>query len=947
MDNVKITKTGNILTSEGDVKSFQYDMVNFGDIEMICMKKASSLKMEELKPLINGKTHLIVVEPISQDDIDYNIVSAGDAEALVNKPSVVFSSSKSLIPQLIVPMGNVLICDNGLRMDDSTAGLESIKANNGNTGWEWIPDTKDVSGTPKTDTKFWGVRETQTVDAGSISMASVKSPPMDEDITKNRRYILNTEDFDDGYEDYFGPGACVIGYQFLGGEESGVGKGTDKNKAPHLLISLTSKTGVSTSKEIKISVNPKQGIYARVGEDIGQGSLTKPQITMLPPNCKNYEAQWNCMFLYPLYEGFAISSQGTKALNSKEDGTIFIQYGSVKPSLNNVDYCGAGSYITKEMKTIMSKHPESAIEWFPAIVHSSDASSNIGIGVKKADDRVILDVDPYIEWEKSYGKFFYAPIFFHKRMKFSLYFFGEPQTETAGGSSEVNDSGTYYFYPVITAETKNEKEETEYDAGIKKKTGEVSNKKINYGERITAKRVGSFSETNETIYRADFDFYAKKSQRFPLEVWGAVSVFKKSKFKFGLTNSNSRTEVKENTEYYKTLFSANTNLPGMSNFTVTDPTDFAIGLNVSASRAGINGTLDLDEYAMSGTMTQIKLPQIMSEFCISAGLGSSQSNVFKGYALESKKSGSENNNTISIGLAGVQKKLEDLKLIAAPFWDGDRLETICYYFEKYCNVKIKMVDHNISNITAAKDTTEALTKGTWESDSSSVVVNSSVSHPDFRVPRSTNYRKPAVDFKTGTRCIDALNKLATLTGCDFVVQPDGICYFFELNKMGIPYYIEKQTANIVAFSPADIISINVSPYLENKYNTFATMGFIQKINRKGELVMTSVAPQVIYTPYQSLDTNFPWARVNTYVENGYMTLSELSEVHTNNVKFGVSDIYQGTVTVKGNTNVNHIYQKVKICGTDFFVVSIDHRIDLQTKNWTTSYGLSLYSSTAK
>lgn len=938
MDNVKITKIGTIPPGGGDSKSYQYDLINFGDIEMICMKKASSLTMSELKPLINGKTHLIVVEPISQDDIDSNIVSVADAESLVSKPSVVFSSSKSLMPQLIVPMGNVLICDNGLRMNKSTAGLESIKANDGKTGWEWIPDTVDVSGTPLTDTKFWGVRETQTVDSGSISMAGVKSPPMDDIITKNRRYILNTEDFNANYTNYFGPGACVIGYQFLGGEESGVGNGTDAKKAPHLLISLTSKKESSTSKEIKVSVNPKQGIYARVGEDIGQGSLTKPQITMLPPNCKNYEEQWNCMFLYPLYEGFAISSQGTKALNSKEDGTIFIQYGSVKPALNNVDYCGASSYITNEMNSYMSAHPESAIEWFPAIVHSSGASDAIGIGVKKGDDRVELDDDPYIEWEKSYGKFFYAPIFFHKRMKFSLYFFGEPQTETTGGSAGVNDSGTYYFYPVVTTET-TDGEEADYDTGITKKTGKVSGKRINYGKRITAKKVGSFSETNETIYRADFNFKASKPQRFPLEVWGAVSVFKKTNFKFGLTNSNSREGVD-----FPTLFTANTALPGMSNFPVKDPTDFAIGLNISASRAGVNGTLDLDEYAMSDTMTQIKLPQIMSEFCISAGLGTSSSNVFTGYALESKKSGSENNNTISIGLAGVQKKLEDLKLIAAPFWDGDRLETICCYFEKYCNVKIKMVDYTISNITAAKDTTEALTSGTWKSDSKSVVVNSSVSHEDFRVPRSTNYRKPAVDFKTGTRCIDALNKLATLTGCDFVVQPDGICYFFELNKMGIPYYIAKQKENIVAFSPADIISINVSPYLDNKYNTFATMGFIQKINKKGELVMASVAPQVIYTPYQSLTTNFPWARVNTYVENGYMTLSELSEVHTNNVKFGVSDIYQGTVTVKGNTSVNHIYQKVKICGTEFFVVSIDHRIDLQTKNWTTSYGLSLYSS---
>ena len=45
MDNVKITKTGTIPTGGGSSTSYQYDMINFGDIEMICMKKVYLLDL--------------------------------------------------------------------------------------------------------------------------------------------------------------------------------------------------------------------------------------------------------------------------------------------------------------------------------------------------------------------------------------------------------------------------------------------------------------------------------------------------------------------------------------------------------------------------------------------------------------------------------------------------------------------------------------------------------------------------------------------------------------------------------------------------------------------------------------------------------------------------------------------------------------------------------------
>lgn len=76
------------------------------------------------------------------------------------------------------------------------------------------------------------------------------------------------------------------------------------------------------------------------------------------------------------------------------------------------------------------------------------------------------------------------------------------------------------------------------------------------------------------------------------------------------------------------------------------------------------------------------------------------------------------------------------------------------------------------------------------------------------------------------------------------------------------------------------------------------------------------------------------------------TKMELAEVHANRVKMMTADIYLGNLTVKGNTKVDHIYQKIKVCGQDYFVMSIEHSIDVSTKVWTTSYQLQCINKTS-
>ena len=168
--------------------------------------------------------------------------------------------------------------------------------------------------------------------------------------------------------------------------------------------------------------------------------------------------------------------------------------------------------------------------------------------------------------------------------------------------------------------------------------------------------------------------------------------------------------------------------------------------------------------------------------------------------------------------------------------------------------------------------------------------------------------------------------------------------FYELNRIGIPYYVDNQD-NVEYFDVYDIMSINMNPFIENKYNNIATFGMLHKKGVGGKIIaQNNIEFGAFYTktndPYTSEDNlQFPWSKPLVGVEPAMLTKSELSIIHRNRVKFASKDFYKGTVQVVGNTRVNHMYQKINICGTEYYVISINHSINLSNKVWTTEYGI--------
>lgn len=117
----------------------------------------------------------------------------------------------------------------------------------------------------------------------------------------------------------------------------------------------------------------------------------------------------------------------------------------------------------------------------------------------------------------------------------------------------------------------------------------------------------------------------------------------------------------------------------------------------------------------------------------------------------------------------------------------------------------------------------------------------------------------------------------------------------------------------------EIISLNLSPHISNMYNNLVTVGFIVKNNQyKGDTI-NNMAPGIFHTDISNL---FPWTRHSLSVAKGALTKAQLYMLHQNRVRFAKLYQYQGSLTIKGTSAINRLYQTIEISGENFFIISI-------------------------
>ena len=928
LENVKIVTKPKMEVAAKTPVEYQHDLFDFSAAEVICMDFTELDKdSNKILTLMKQRSNLIIIDTIKDSDLtDAQIYDNESKSNYKGMPCMMQTNTGSLIPQMIVPALNSGMGDNGLY----DASLEQPQASDKERAVTWTPDfdyltSQGGSGDDAKSINSFGSRKTDGAPQGYITMETCLKRSLDNQGFLTRRFTTNLSTS-------MGGGGFCFGYQFLCDRDM---HDTTFTVAPKINLFFGEKE--KDVYNISISIPPNNDIHVRVKEDAESGTLNTGVNKIQPPHCTNNK-KWNLLYCFPLHAGMVLSGNATKSLKDIND-SIFVKISEQKGALNCIDIFKNTSRFAEDtyIDTDIKRFPEQTIKWVPTAIHNTNGGSNINLAIPEKDrnNNVLPKVPKFgnsftVEWVKSFGKFFYCPIFFFNKCRFRLYFKGDlmVSNSSTGEVAGQGSSRVYHYLPIGKVNIVSTVEEASDWSGINSQGG---------FNNITGEWVGNVLDENEepkeSVYCCKFNFVSETPQRSPIELFGVAAYNKLNGFQYKDISTENGTFV-----FNETKNSSFTNL----STTAGGIFPYIQSVSLSSGLGGISGNIDYDRYALSSISNPL-IPQCIGEldFNIQMGNTASTSTIgnFSGIAMENRNNYSENNHTGSINLIGVQKKLEDIKLISAPFWDGDPLAFICKYLQSYSGVPLLMVNTNCSSINSAVPISVGETEWT-----STARLSSSNQNNYFRVPRSTEWQKPAVDFKTGTSVLQALNHLAEVCGCVFVVQPNGKGYFFELTALGYPGYVDKQSS-VVEFLQKDVVSINLSPYLEDKYNTFMTMGFLSKINiATGKMSVQDVTPSIIYTKYErSGYTDFPWSRILARTENGWMTEAELAEVHSNTIKGAKADIYQGTITVKGNNLVDHIYQKITVCGVSFFVTGIDHNVDLSTKSWTTSYNVSYYT----
>lgn len=648
---------------------------------------------------------------------------------------------------------------------------------------------------------------------------------------------------------------------------------------------------------------------------------------------------------YPVLNGFVATSN----FGSNRDDT-----GVRVPLLN--DYSGLSGMIDPSIKDFPTKYKESLAENRIDVLNAVKKLNGI-------EQRFKYSRQMDIAWINGWGAFAYCPVRFSTRVVFDYFFktgdYGTGnevlKSEPGGISSGVDTRVVFYAIPIFA------------DNGGKYK--------IN--KRVRASAIYRSAQTNVGIYRFRFTMASTttttaevdgvettttvdngEEKVIPGEMFGFVLVTER----FG-TISKAKCDDGEFTQPYSPNFLNNIQLEstrfsggnavsklGVSWFEYIKSVNFTFGLD------DVSGSITLDKYSIKGGTVYGAATQSIGAVSFVAkdtdgttelGKVTGGVTLFRGYAMEVSDGASGGTGDFTANLSGIAKKLSDMKLVNCPFWDGDRL------FGKSEADDAGSIMQYIKNYTGCRLYCSAKYTKKIDSDSASVdIIN-------VRVPSSADYNKPAVDFGNTTSALEAINQLAKLCNHKFVIQPDGNGYFYQLDKYGVPHWVNDVLNTPVVLDRHDVISYSLTPFLENRYNHYITRSLIHDDSGTtgDNLQMFSAEGGMIEEKKSDVGDgmDFPWARFSITALQGFLTKTELQKTHDIIVRKGLGSYYQGSIKVRGivrnfvngNTTTSRsiwLYDKVSFQGVNYMVVGVLHNLDLSSKRWDTEISIARFKA---
>lgn len=298
--------------------------------------------------------------------------------------------------------------------------------------------------------------------------------------------------------------------------------------------------------------------------------------------------------------------------------------------------------------------------------------------------------------------------------------------------------------------------------------------------------------------------------------------------------------------------------------------------------------------------------------------------LLKGIAYGQGINDSYSANEMSVPLFGLQRKLEEIKIINAPFFDGQNLRYVLEYLASYGNVAM--------NLDNAK--------------------------PDDLLPASSNISVAIVDFKLGTSVWDAMHTVAELTAHMFVLQPDGVIWWYKISEVnGLPQ--AKSGHQMWSYPNTRVVSATSEPDYSQFYNHLILMAMqapTTNVKNPLEVVDLPMQPLIAGARLKNTNPNISWSKLVVTPMTSFFTEKELNKQTYIQAKRAQSILWNGNTTIPGNLGIrlfDTFSNNLSVSGGtkalsddsemrgEFLVAGITHNVDIVSKNFTTQLNICM------
>ena len=322
--------------------------------------------------------------------------------------------------------------------------------------------------------------------------------------------------------------------------------------------------------------------------------------------------------------------------------------------------------------------------------------------------------------------------------------------------------------------------------------------------------------------------------------------------------------------------------------------DYVQSITVTTNHDGSSGSVVVDKYGFAGQDAEIV--QSIGAITIDAtgGNGTVGGNLFQGLAMGASDNRSSDGATCSIPLVGLEKKLDDIMLINAPFFDGDTFSNTTNFLTTYAGIS--------SDLTHAD--------------------------PTVRLGVTDDINAVRFDWKSGTTVRSALDDVMADTLHKYVVV-DGSIKFYQINpSSGLPYALGRDWKG--DYPDTKVVMYDASPDFEDLRNTIIVLGLEQVADGQGSKLEDLPAFPRMVAIKNDTTPDVPWARVIVSPKPGMLNVSKITQMAQNLAI--ASSVYElmGRTTIAGNALIRPYDQ-----WGDLVIVGVTQNIDLKSKTWTT------------